>query len=120
MTLKWRLLTGSSLLALGTAISSAGATTFTFHDTGALVNFTVPVTAGYQIIAYGALGGGAGPNTSQSSGGYGAEIGGDFILMAGEVLQIAVGSAGGYGGYGGGGGGGGSFVIGPNNTPLVI
>ena len=54
MTSKWRLLAGTSLLALGTAISSAGAATFTF--TGAIVDFTVPVTDTYQIIAFGAQG----------------------------------------------------------------
>jgi PEP-CTERM motif len=111
--MKWRLLAGTSLLALGTAISSAGATTFTF--TGAIVDFTVPVTAGYQILAFGAQGG----SSSSFSGGKGAEIGGDFVLDAGEVLQIAVGGVGGTRSFGGGGGGG-SFVLGPGNTPLVI
>jgi PEP-CTERM motif len=113
MRMKWRLLAGTSLLALGTAIPSAGATTFTF--TGAIVDFTVPVTAGYQIIAFGAQGGSAPP----FSGGAGAEIGGDFILTAGEMLHIAVGDVGGTSVYGGGGGGG-SFVIGPGNRPFVI
>jgi hypothetical protein len=51
-------------------------------------------------------------------GGLGAEIGGDFSLTQGEILQIAVGGAGRS--AGGGEGGGGSFVVGPNNTPLVI
>jgi hypothetical protein len=70
---------GTSLVALA-AIPSAGATTFTF--TGEIVDITVPVTAGYQIIAFGAQGGTA----SSFSGGKGAEIGGDFILTAAEVL----------------------------------
>jgi PEP-CTERM motif len=98
------------------AATSGGGTKGTF--TGTIVDFTVPVTAGYQIIAFGAQGGSASP----FSGGKGAEIGGDFILNAGEVLQIAVGGggAGGPNNLNGGGGGGGSFVIGPGNKPLVI
>jgi hypothetical protein len=122
MRMKWRLLAGTSLLALGTAISSAGATTFTF--TGAIVDFTVPVTGTYQILAFGAQGGSAvGGNSGPSApGGKGAEIGGDFDLTKDEVLRIAVGGAGGNGGNGFfyGGGGGGSFVIGPSNSKLVI
>jgi hypothetical protein len=40
-----------------------------------------------------------------SAGGRGAEVGGDFSLNAGEVLQIAVGGEGGAGSIRGGGGG---------------
>jgi hypothetical protein len=49
-------------------------------------------------------------------GGLGAEIGDDFSLTQGEILQIAVGGA----GRSAGGGEGGGRSFGPNNTPLVI
>jgi hypothetical protein len=119
--MKWHLLAGTSLLAIGAVISPAGATTVSF--TGQIVDFIVPTTGTYQILAFGAQGGSAigisaGPSTP---GGEGAEIGGDFNLTKNEVLQVAVGGTGGAGGnayYGGGGGG--SFVVGPGNSPLVI
>ncbi len=110
--MKRLLLTSASLLALLAAAPTASATTFLF--TGAIVDFPVPVAGTYQIIAFGAQGGGSGAGTGLVHGGGGAEIRGDFVLMKGEMLEIAVG---GYGGKstagGGGGGGGGSFVIGP-------
>jgi hypothetical protein len=56
---------------------------------------------------------------SIGAGGRGAEIGGDFSLTAGEMLRIAVGGAG-SDGLRAGAGGGGSFVVGPNDTPMVI
>ena len=78
----------------------------TFSYNGAVIQtFTVTTAGTYDITAYGAQGG-SGPG---ASGGKGAEIGGDFSLAKGEVLDIVVG---GYGGNGSlGGGGGGSFVI---------
>ena len=100
-----------------------------FTYSGSLVDFTIPTTDTYQIIAYGAQGGsGVGcinicnsPIIPVGPGGRGAEIGGDFLLTAGEVLQIAVGGTGGTPTtLGGGGGGGGSFVVGPGNMPLVV
>ena len=87
----------------------------TFASTGSIVTYTVPATGVYDMVAYGAQGG-AGANVV--AGGLGAKVGGDVMLTAGEVLQIAVGgagqtgtsSAGGGGGAGGGGSsGGGSF-----------
>jgi hypothetical protein len=87
---------------------------------GELVTFTVPKTGIYQIVAFGAQGGSGifrAGGTFIGPGGRGAEIGGDFSLTAGEILQIAVG---GMGTEDSGGGGGGTFVVGPNNTPLVI
>jgi hypothetical protein len=95
-----------------------------FTYTGRIVTFTVPKTATYRILAFGAQGGAgrcfAGPLTCPNfgAGGRGAEVGGDFSLNAGEILQIAVGGEGGAGSVGGGGGG--SFVVGPGNVPLVI
>ena len=109
---------GTALLGLAAAGSAACAEPIVFNYIGSLVNFTVPTTGDYQILAYGAQGGAGGFPTIIASGGLGAEIGGDFNLTFGEVLQIAVGGVGGSGD--GGGGGGGSFVVGPNDTPLVI
>ena len=135
-------LAGAAFLGLAASGSGARATLFDFTYSGSLVDFTIPTTATYQILAFGAQGG-SGTCAFQCSpaaigaGGRGAEIGGNFILTAGEVLQIAVGGAGGDGNIPqplvgipsnpfafslgtSGGGGGGSFVVGPGNTPLVI
>jgi hypothetical protein len=113
------------LLALTVSEPAAHAQRSEFAYTGSLVTFTVPKKGTYQIIAFGAQGGNGvflPPGSTSGAGGRGAEIGGDFSLTAGEVLQIAVGGAGMSvtTGNGGGGGGGGSFVVGPGNTPLVI
>ena len=70
--------------------------------------WTVPQTGNYTILAIGASGG----SGTNSAGGFGAKIQGDFNLVAGTVLQIAVGQAGTAGASGVGGGGGGSFVTG--------
>src|SRR5258708_7395524 len=78
------LLAGASLLALTAGASSAGATVIGY--TGSSTTFTVPTTGTYDIVAFGAQGGGF--------GGLGAEIGGDFYLTAGEVLTIDVGGQG--------------------------
>src|SRR6516162_2103021 len=112
------LLGGAALLALVTQGSTVHATPFDFTYTGSVVDFTVPTTDTYQILAFGAQGGNGNVGTGIGVGGLGAEIGGDFSLTAGELLQIAVGGAGLA--RSGGGGGGGSFVVGPGNTPLVI
>jgi hypothetical protein len=116
--MRQRLLAGTSLLALLAWDAAASATTFT--STGSLQTFMVPTTGTYEITAFGAQGGSG--LSGGAVGGRGAEIGGDFTLTAGEVLQIAVGGAG-AGSiqfYVGSGGGGGSFVVGPGNTKLVI
>jgi collagen type I/II/III/V/XI/XXIV/XXVII alpha len=91
--------------------------TFTYQ--GAVIQTETITTSGtYDIVADGAQGGG-------TAGGNGAEIGGEFVLTAGEVIEIVVGGAGSGGGSGSGGGGG-TFVIetfdGTNavHTPLVI
>jgi hypothetical protein len=96
-----RLLAAASLLALFAWDPAARAAPFDFTYTGSLDSFTVPVTGTYRILAFGAQGGGG--SGGSNPGGNGAEIGGEFSLTAGEVLQIAVG--------GGGQGGGGSFVV---------
>src|SRR5262245_40615971 len=117
--MKLRLLGGTMLLAFAASAPAAHAQQFDFSYTGSLVTFTVPINGIYQIIAFGAQGGSTG-SFSFNVGGKGAEIGGNFSLTAGEVLQIAVGGAGVDRVGVGAGGGGGSFVVGPGNTPLVI
>jgi hypothetical protein len=83
-------------------------TTFSYDGT-VVQTFTVATTGTYDITAFGGQGGQGG--SSGGTGGLGAEIGGDFSLTQGEVLQIVVGGYGTGGGSGGGGGGGGSFVV---------
>jgi hypothetical protein len=116
--MKLLLLAGTMLLAIAAPGSGARAAPFDFTYTGSLETFTVPTTGTYRILAFGAQGGSGLPFTDGtfSIGGRGAEIGGDFILTAGEILEIAVGGM----GAGGPGGGGGSFAVGPGNAPLVI
>lgn len=116
------LLTWVAFVGLAAPGSAVNATLFDFTYSGSLVSFTIPTTDTYQILAFGAQGGsgtvsGAG---GAGAGGRGAEIGGTFLLTAGEVLQIAVGGAGSDQTFSGGGGGGGSFVVGPGNSALVI
>ena len=79
----------------------------TFDYTGAPVTYTITTTTSYEIVAYGAQGGGS---FAGQLGGYGAEIGGDITLLAGTVLGIGVGGAGGTAVDHGAGGGGASFV----------
>jgi hypothetical protein len=114
MVMKLPLMLSASLLALCAACSSAKAGVTDFTYTGGFQSFTAPSTGLYDILAYGAQGG----SSSRSAGGNGAEIGGNLMLTANEVLQIAVGGMGAN--NHGAGGGGGSFVVGPNSTPLVI
>jgi len=87
-----KLLAQIAFLGLAASVSAAArATPFDFTYSGSLVDFTVPATETYQILAFGAQGG---TDSSVGRGGRGAEIGGDFSLAAGEILQIAVGGAG--------------------------
>jgi hypothetical protein len=116
--MKRYLLAGVSLFALVVGATSAEATPWTFSYTGAVVSFVVPTHGDYEIIAYGAQGGGGGLNSG--AGGKGAKIGGDFSLTAGTKLRVVVGGMGQSGGEAGSGGGGGSFVFDPYNAPLVI
>ena len=91
----------------------------TYKFTGGPLFVTVGTTGDYDIVAYGAQGGG----DSKAAGGYGAEVGGTVHLTAGEKLEIVVGGQGGYGGNYSGGGGGGSFVlanIGGKYQPLLV
>ncbi len=119
--MKLVLLAGATALGLAASASAAHAVPFDFMYTGSLVTFTVPTTDTYQILAFGAQGGSATAGNLSGVGGLGAEIGGNFGLTAGEILQIGVGGAGSNNVGGGvGGGGGGTFVVDQGNTPLVI
>jgi len=117
-----KLLSGASALALLVAASVAHAAPIDFAYSGAVTTYTITTSGLYDITAAGAQGG----STYFSPGGNGAVIGGDLLLYAGDVLQIAVGgqgTSGGYSYYAGvsGGGGGGSFVVLQNGAvPLVI
>jgi hypothetical protein len=122
--MKRLLLTSASLLARITATATASATTTTIPFSGAIIDFIVPADGSYQILAFGAQGGSSTDFIHKvvSPGGKGAEIGGDFILTKGEVLQIAVGGQGQSesASPNSGGGGGGSFVFDLRNKPLVV
>jgi hypothetical protein len=107
------LLAGASTLALLT--TSAQAVTFYGGET-----FTVTESGLYQIVAFGAQGGGG---LSGSGGGLGAEVGGDLRLSAGTTLEVVVGGQGGSGDCcngAGGGGGGMSAVATSTFAPLVV
>jgi len=88
----------------------------TLGYTGSVQYFTASTPGQYYIVAFGGSGG-----NGKAVGGLGAEIGGEFNLSAGEVLDIYVGQAGGGTSGPTGGGGGGSFVVVDSTTaPLVI
>lgn len=102
------LLAGTALLVLIALEPAAQAqrVTFTYKPPGSIVTYTVPATGLYQITGYGAQGGDAiFSDNIIGPGGLGAEIGGNFTLIAGEILQIAVGGEGGSNPTFGGGGG---------------
>jgi hypothetical protein len=84
----------------------------TVSYTGSLQTYTIAFTSDYFLTAFGAQGGG--------SGGLGAEIGDQFFLMAGEVLDIYVGGQGNSAHGFGSGGGGGTFVVLEGATPTLL
>lgn len=92
----------------------------TFIFTGGVQTWTVPAgVCTVTIDAYGAQGG----DNPARTGGYGAQMRGDFVVSPGEVLTIVVGGKGqngiSYSGYTGAGGGGGTGVL-RNGNILVI
>ena len=93
-----------------------------YNFTGEIVDVVIQTTGVYEITAYGAQGGSAGPG----AGGLGAEVQGTFTLTQGETLEILVGGVGSGPAGSGGGGGGGTFVVeapaggGGNGTPLIV
>jgi hypothetical protein len=107
---------GGVLLGLLIGTAPAAADVFTY-DGATVQTFTASVAGVYQIMADGASGGS--DTAVPLTGGLGAEIGGEFTLTAGEVLDIYVGGDGASGLFTGGGGGG-TFVVGPSSTPLVV
>ena len=84
---------------------------------GGIQTWTVPTTGTYTIEAFGGQGWGA-------FGGRGAHISGEFMLTAGDQLNILVGQRAGiyvlpqYDQQFGGGGG--SFVVDASNNPLIV
>jgi len=85
--------------------------------------FTVPITGNYGIRALGASGGSV--NVScQTSGGFGADMYGEFALTAGQVILILVGQEGslssGSGNSKDGGGGGGTYVTTSGSVALIV
>ena len=117
-----RILFAATALFLLSHASVAAPVTFAY--TGAIVDYSVPTSGPYSIIAFGGRGGSV--LDQGGTGGLGAEAGGTFNLFQGEVLQIVVGAAGaddttvsgGFEGFAGGGGG--SFVVAPGNQPLAV
>lgn len=106
---------GLCLLAGTTAPASAAPVAFSY--TGVADIYTVPVNGTYDIVAYGAQGGGSG----SLSGGLGAQIEGIFVLTGGDTLALIVGGQGGSAAAGyGGGGGGGSFVVDTSTTDILV
>ena len=81
-----------------------------------LQSWEVPGNGTYRITAVGAQG--ANASNSSLEGGCGAEVTGDFVLQAGDVVQILVGQKG-TAAPNSGGGGGGTFVV-KNGSPLLI
>ena len=101
--------------ALALWATGAGAAT-TFEDTGQLQIWSPPADGTYEINVYGAQGGdGAFPG---STGGLGAEIGGEVQLTQNDILIIAVGQQGIQSPDFGGGGGGATFVFAA--TPAIL
>jgi len=105
---------GALLGVAGTAW--AGPCSGTFSYTGAVESCTVDVGGIYAISATGAQGGGS----TVSDGALGASVSISLSLIAGHVLQYAVGGTPGFGNIIGGGGGGGSFVYDQTAGTLLL
>nr|WP_199001182.1 gliding motility-associated C-terminal domain-containing protein [Flavobacterium sp. ASV13] len=94
-------------------------------NTQGIQEWKVPTTGKYSIRALGAQGGLNSVNTIAKPG-LGADMYGEFNLVAGDVLKILVGQTGGEtniacaGAYRASGGGGGSFVTTSSNVPLIV
>lgn len=85
--------------------------------TAGIQRWVVPIDGTFQIEAFGAEG--ASAQTGQT-GGDGARMRGDFVLTAGQVLDVLVGQEGTQDGCNGGGGGG-SFVVDvATGSPLLV
>jgi hypothetical protein len=122
MQIKFRakrmLLAGASMLALMAGAAGASATTFDF--TGSVQHFTVVTSGLYDIEAAGAQGGGGRTPIGPTSGGAGAEVGGEVFLNAGEMLDIVAGGQGAPGSSTPAGAGGGFSGIFTAAGPLIM
>jgi hypothetical protein len=108
-------------LGLGLLSGTVNAAPITFDYTGEFVTQKITQSGIYSIFAYGAQGGTSTFVDGTNAGGLGAEIGGQFSLMKGDVLTIAVGEAGTSNfGFGSGGGGGTFIVLNSPSNPLLI
>ena len=89
-------------------------TTYSYSTTTSndVIKYTVATAGTYDITGYGGQGG--------KSGGKGAEVSGNFVLQAGEKLEIIVGGAGLSASGGSGGGGGASSVFADVNAQGVL
>lgn len=110
--------TGPTQTQINTAYASTNLSGLVVTPSGTpgVQTWTVPVTGGYRIEAFGAEGYGG-------FAGRGARIAGDFTLTVGTVLKIVVGQMGQVNPAAGTlqfGGGGGSFVSLLNDVPLVV
>jgi len=89
--------------------------------TGGIQNWTVPETGTYTIEVWGAESGSGTYQLTEATG-KGAYMSGEFSLVSGQIISIAVGQKGQDttgASYNGPGGGGGSFVVNGDN-PLII
>jgi hypothetical protein len=85
---------------------------------GSIVDCTLATSGYYDITATGGAGG-----STNTIGGYGAQIEAEFDLAAGTVLEVAVGGQGAsddLSSYSGGGGGGTFVVLQAGNVPLIV
>jgi PEP-CTERM motif len=88
-----------------------------FYSTGSVVEYTIPTSYWYFVLAIGAQGGGSVLSPGFGIGGYGAGVGGEVYLTQGTELDIVVGEGGAFSAVDGGGGGG-SFVWDPTAIPV--
>jgi hypothetical protein len=102
--------TGPTQLQINSAYAATNLNGAVTVNSVGVQQWTVPVSGGYRIQAFGAQGGGA------NYSGLGANMTGDFTLTAGTVLRILVGQSGGSGNQLHGSGGGGSFVTNITNS----
>src|SRR5262249_45247531 len=115
----------ATLIIVGGGAAWAETTTQTFTYTGGEQTFTVPPGVfSVHVVAIGAAGGNASPNSGGTppggAGGAGAKVSGGLTVMPGEFLYVEVGGRGGEGpsnrqgfnfsagGFNGGGSGGGA------------
>ena len=104
--------TGPSLATCKTSYSPSWTDNTSYFNvqTAGYQEWTVPYTGTFRISAYGAQGGPNAANNNQATAGNGAYVRGDFSLVQGDVIYIAIGQMGSSTSEGAGGGGG-TYVI---------